>query len=196
MDPSSLFFHYITRWHPLGYLVIFIGVIFEGDVFLITTGFLARLRYFELLKVFAVVLVGTYTGDLLWYWSGRWIRGSTKKIPMTLIRLAEKIEIDFSKNLFRTLFITKFAYGTHHLMLVKAGMEDVPLGKYVRNIFLASFLWIIIVGGLGYIFAESYLAFHRYFKFAEIGVLAMLVVYFFVIKKITKTAAKKTSVPA
>ncbi|MGE5314857.1 MAG: DedA family protein [Acidobacteriota bacterium] len=191
MDPSTLFFHYIARWHPLGYIVIFIGVIFEGDLFLITTAFLTRLNYFELFRTFLIVLAGTYTGDLLWFGLGRLVRTSKGKLPAYLGRLSKKIEVDFSEHFFRTMFITKFAYGTHHLMLVKAAIEDVPFRIYIRNIFLASFLWILIVGGLGYIFASSYLVFHRYFKYAEIGLLVVLAVYFFVFRKLTKTAVQR-----
>jgi membrane protein DedA with SNARE-associated domain len=183
---ETLFLHYIVRWPLLGYSLVFIGVIFEGDLFLLTTAFLTRLQFFGFMEIFPVVLIGTYTGDLLWFWLGRLGRKSDNRLIKRLVRLSAKVHIDFEQNFFRTLFITKFAYGTHHLTLVKAGIEGVPFRKYVENIFLASFLWIAIVGGLGYIFAASYLAVRRYFKYAEYVLLAALVIYFILFKKFSR----------
>jgi membrane protein DedA with SNARE-associated domain len=187
---ETLFFHYIVQWHPLGYVLIFIGVMLEGDLVLLTSAFFTRLHYFGLFNMFLAVLAGTYTGDLFYFWLGRMVKRSNNPAAVYFDRLTGKVHLDLEENLFRTLFIARFAYGTYRLTLIKSAIEGVPFLRYMRNIFLASFLWIVIVGSLGYFFAASFLTVRHYFKYAEMALLAGLVIYFIIFKRFSKKVVR------
>ena len=50
--PHTLLY-YLTIWKPLGYGIVFLGMIFEGDAVLFAAVFLARERFFNLQTVIA-----------------------------------------------------------------------------------------------------------------------------------------------
>lgn len=60
-------FYYLSKY---GYGFIFLGTIFEGELVLLTAGFLAFLGVFNLWLVIIVAFFGASVGDNFWYHVG------------------------------------------------------------------------------------------------------------------------------
>ncbi len=190
---DSIFFPYINHWPILGYALVFFGMILEGDIFLFAAAFLAHQKFFDIGDLAFFVVTGTLMGDLFWYALGRRIGDHTNADSgiSFVARWAEKIAAPLDAHLLdrprRTIFISKFAYGFHHALLVRLGMLRFPWRKLIKLDFIASVLWIFIVGGLGYFSGAAFFASKRYLRFVEAGVLLSLVFFLavehFVIKK-------------
>ena len=114
------------------------------------------------------VILGTIIGDILWY-----LIGSHLAKFLSLRRWVDKIMQPLDKQIknypFRTIFISKFAYGLHHLILLYAGNINIPLKNFVLTDIPATIFWITTVGGLGYVSSASFILLKHYIKFAEIS---------------------------
>ncbi|MCL5017563.1 MAG: VTT domain-containing protein [Patescibacteria group bacterium] len=161
------------------YLIVFVGVIFEGDIFLFSAFFLAREGVFDVWLLTLVVFFGIIFGDLLWYRLGI----KLDKTNSRLLRWAEKIAAPFDGHLisrtFHTIFISKYTYGIHHAILVRAGMLRFPLRRFVGYDAISTSVWIFVVGGLGYFSSLYFSMIKNYIKFAEIGLLLGILLFVF-----------------
>ncbi len=165
-------FHYLVDWRPLGYLIIFLGMVFEGDGFLFATAFLTAQGFFDLGDSLAVVLFGVAAGDVLWYWFGVWLQDSW--IGRWAARVAKPFDRHLIERTKRTLFISKFTYGFHHAMLLRAGTLRIPFWRLFKIDLAAILLWVAVIGGLGYGFSGSYELLKHYVHFAELGLLVIV----------------------
>ncbi len=62
--------HYLGFWLPVGYLVVFLAMMVEGDAALFAAAFLTHQGFFNLGVIIVVVFLGVLIGDLGWYWLG------------------------------------------------------------------------------------------------------------------------------
>jgi len=173
----SFIFHYLLIWRPLGYLLVFIGMIFEGDIFLFTTGFLTFQRFFDPGDMLAILLSGALVGDLLWFWVGQLLDDSDHWFSRWAIKLAKPFDSHLLKMPFRTILLSKFAYGLHHPILLRAGVLRLRFRDYVKFDLLATVLWVVAVGGLGYFSGASFRVVRHYLKYTEFALLASLVIF-------------------
>lgn len=168
---------YFLLWPALGYVLGFAGMIIEGDVAIFIVGFLSQLGFFNPWIMYLALFAGAIAGDSLWYVLGLHFH----KLPAFLNRWVEHIAPPFDDHLinrtFHTIFISKFTYGLHHAFFVRAGMLGLPLKRFLRVDVPASALWLLIIGGLGYASAASTVYLRGYVKFAEILLLAAVVLF-------------------
>lgn len=163
--------------HPLtGYAIVFLGMVLEGDLILFTAAFLANLGVFEPLPLLLTALSGAVIGDFLWYKLGAHLDRFPKRLVAFIERLAAPFDRSLVRRPLRTLFITKFAYGLHHFVLVRAGTINFPLKLFLKNDALAIFGWLLVIAGLGYFSSFSLGGVKEYLHFAEIGILIGVVV--------------------
>src|SRR3989344_386151 len=177
--------------HPvLGYLAVFVAMIFEGDLFLFAAAFLTHQGFFDPYKMLVTLFSGSICGDLLWYWLGLKLNGSSR-----FTAFAGKIAAPFDEHLIQrplhTIFISKFIYGVHHAILVRAGMLRIRLDRFLRIDISAIGAWVLIVGGLGFVSSYSFDRMRHSIKFIEFGLLAVFVVFLVISYLISYEAKKK-----
>ncbi|MBI4119774.1 MAG: VTT domain-containing protein [Parcubacteria group bacterium] len=189
MDATLL--HYLTAWKILGYGAIFLGMIFEGDAVLFTAAFLAHQGFFDPLNMFVVVLCGILIGDSLWYLLGHWLNTSSAFFTKWAARIAAPFDQHLLNSPFRTIFISKFTYGFHHAILVRAGSLGLPWKNILETDIPASLLWITIVGGLGYASGAAFVLIKHYLRFAELGLLAALIIFIAAYYLIVRSTKKR-----
>jgi membrane protein DedA with SNARE-associated domain len=191
---SSFFFTFLLL-HPLGaYFALFLGMVIEGDLVLFTAGFLVHHNVLSLAPTFTSLFFGTIFGDLLWYLLGttntdqnkflNWLGRSTDFA-------GQKVDAHVKDRTFRTLFISKFIYGTHHFTLVRAGRLGVPLRRFLRTDVIGSLLWVLIVSGLGYAASASFEKLHHRLHFIELALLLGVVLYFLVADIVGKVLKRR-----
>ncbi|HEY4510336.1 MAG TPA: VTT domain-containing protein [Candidatus Paceibacterota bacterium] len=139
----------------MSYILVFFGVIMEGEVTLFTSAFLTRQGFLNIGYASITLLLGALAGDLMWYALGTRFGSSTSFIMRWLNRVAGRFDNHITKSPIRTIFISKFTYGFHRAVLVRAGILGLPIKRIFRADFLVTVVWMIVVGGLGYALSAS-----------------------------------------
>ncbi len=188
---QGFFLSLIDQWHILGYAAVFIGLILEGDTVLFIAAFLTHQGLFDIWYLLLTVFSSVIIGDILWYIVGYHTRDSR----FWLFRWAHGIGRHFDRYLTKrplyTIFISKFTYGVHHLILMRAGVVNISLKDFIRKDIIATLVWVAIVGGLGYFSGFSFYLLRRYIRLTEIGFLAIMVALLFLEHFIINRKLKK-----
>jgi membrane protein DedA with SNARE-associated domain len=172
--------HVISGAGPFIYLIIFLGMIFEGDIFLLTTIFLVHEGDLSATAALIAIISGVFIGDILWYITGATLVSRLPFLRSIINMLTKKLTKPLHKRTFLTLFISKYTYGIHHALLLKAGHEKIPFKKYLNIILVSNTMWIIVIGSLGYFFSESFHAVRHLVKYGEIALLIGLILFFII----------------
>lgn len=181
---SSLFFHYLIASRPIGYSLVFLGMMFEGDIFLLSTSFLTRLGYFDVFDFLATAFLGALAGDLFWYWLGWRFGASENKVSKYLLKQAKRVKIDFQGHIFKKLLLSKFMYGTHRATVVFIGISKIKFSRYISAEAPATTIWFIVISSFGYLFGAVLSVFGHYFRYVEILLLLVVVLYMTILKKV------------
>ena len=176
---NSFLLHFLLLSKPLGYFLIFMGMTFEGDAVLFTIAFLAHQGFFDIGDTLFFLLTGVLFGDLLWYWVGHQFGASHFFLIRWMERFTKPFEHHLTQRPFHTIFLSKFVYGFHHPLLLRAGALHLELKNFIRIDFVASCAWIVIVGGIGYFSSASLVLIRHYLKSIEIALLLALLAFSF-----------------
>ena len=187
---ESYIVHYLSISKPLALLIVFIGMIIEGDILLFTSAFLSAQGLFHPVELFATALVGVMTGDYLWYWAGARLLPKFPWLERWVERITHPVDEHLRHRQLHTFAVSKFAYNMHHPILMRAGMLGLDKQKFIKNDFFSSLIWIAVVGGLGYFSSLSVGLFRHYIKFAEVILLAALVLFIAITHFVGKMARK------
>jgi len=192
----DLFISTVEAHRYWGYWLLCVAMIFEGELFLIATGMLARLHAFDFFDSFLFALSGVLLGDMLWYFVGRILefRYPHHHISLYVIQRVKKYLPDIERNPFHVIFLSKFLYGLNHSTLVVLGFLKTPFAHFMRVQFFASFIWSILFLTVGYVFGSVALTFtHRlrhFMLFAFISLIIVAVIIYLVDRFIEKAEQK------
>lgn len=184
---------YLLIWKPLTYAVTFFGMIIEGDVLLFTIAFLVRSGYIDFWDTAFFVVSGTLFGDMFWYWLGTKISYLPERLRFRIVKVAQPFDRQLVSRPFWAIFITKFTYGLHHPILTRAGSQGLPLRKFLKIDIPASFAWMIVVSSLGYFTSYSIGLLSQYFRYVEIALVVVIVIFIFLSKGIVNLFTKRSS---
>lgn len=169
---------YLLIWKSVGYGVAFVGMIVEGELLLLVFAFLTSQGYFNFFYMFASVFFGAIFGDVLWYWLGVYLfRNSKIQFPAWVHRLSHPLDRHLRDRPGKTIFISKFVYGTNKATLTRAGALDVNMKKFLVSNVYANLVWILSIGGLGYVFGASIPLMRKYIRDVEIILLLTAVLF-------------------
>jgi len=151
MSENITLLAFLTASPALAYTAVAIGMILEGDIVLFTASFVASLGYLDVGNLAMTVFISMLFGDALWYSFGKCIRNATgNKLHKWVGKITHRFDAHIKERPFRTIFLSKFAYGFHHAILLRAGSMRLPYPEILRADIVATFIWMIIVGGIGY----------------------------------------------
>lgn len=160
-----------------GYVILFLGMVLEGEVFLVVSAMLARLNAFDFGEVVLVSFAGVMLGDMLWYWIGIILSryNGRYSLAKTAERTVLRIFPQFQKKPFISIFFAKFIYGINHASLVFSGIVRLDFSLFMKAELVASFFWVAIYSVAGYLFGHAALAVtHRVTRFALLGFVFVL----------------------
>ena len=145
-------------------------------------------------------LLGTILGSLPWYYLGRllnenriskFIETKGKFIGLTSNDL-KKSKIWFDKYGVSLVFWGRLIPGIRTLISVPAGIELMPLGKFLLWTSFGSLIWVTLLSAAGYIFGENYIIISSYIdKFKIVLKPFLLAVLIFVVFKFIRKLIKK-----
>lgn len=192
---ESLFLHSIGVWHPALLAVVFVGMLFEGDGIVFATAFLVHRGTLPFGGAFLLILAGVIIGDYAWFMLGRKLHRDGSWACKWVRRLTAPLESSFHRRPGVTIFISKFLYGVNHAILVRAGMLGIDQATFLKYNSIASILWILIVGGLGYAAGASVSLISHRVRVVELGLVLGLFILFgveYIARKLSVATIKKT----
>lgn len=178
------FISFVEIHRYTGYFILFFAMVFEGEVFLLVAGMLARLKALDLGDILWISFAGVMVGDVLWYWLG--ILATRSARFASLVKYAEssvhKYLPNFRERPFRSILLSKFIYGANHATLILSGVMRVNFTVFIRAEAYASFVWVAVYAVAGFMFGHAALAVtHKAVRFALIT--AIFVVGFILIQR-------------
>lgn len=175
---QTILLSYILISKPLAYGVIFLGMMIEGDIFLFTTAFLTSAGFFDVWDVAAIAISGALIGDVVWFWLGQRFMHSSKLLSRLSNRFAAPFDAHLKDYPLRTIFLSKFTYGIHRLLLARTGAHGMAVSRFIKLDALAIIAWALIIGGLGYFSGASIHFIRHYLKFTEVALGLGLIAFF------------------
>ena len=179
MDTLHLFISFVETHRYWGYVLLFLTMLVEGELFLAAAGMLARLHAFDFFDAFIFAFGGVLTGDILWYSAGRYFNHhhSHNRYINAVIDKVKHFLPGIEKNPFHVIFLSKFIYGLNHSTIFVLGYLKTEFWHFFRIQFWTSFLWSTIFLAVGYIFGGAAIKFaHSMNKFVIVVILFLVAV--------------------
>ena len=182
----------------IAYLTIFLAMFLENIIPPIPSEIIMPLGgffvYQQKLNFFILVfwgLLGTIAGALPWYYLGRLV--NEKRLSHFLDKKGKYVGITsndlakskrwFDKYGVSLVFWGRLVPGIRTLISVPAGMELMPLRKFLIWTTLGSLIWVAILTYAGYVFGENYPIIESYLdqiKFFIKPILIAIFIYFLI----------------
>lgn len=153
----------VENHQVLAYAVIFIGLIFEGEIILISTGVLAHLGAINFNFALVFILAGGVLKTILGYYIGKHIhhRWHKTKFVQYLEHRVGDVMPNFEKKPFWSIFISKFIIGVNHIVIIFSGYSRVHYKTYLKAELLSTAIWAPLMLSLGYFFSYTALGISR-----------------------------------
>jgi len=188
---ETIFLQYITDFGWLAYLIIFVAMFMEGDVVLFTAFYLANSGHLNAPLLVVIAVVGVVFGDVIWYKIGEHLEKRSEFFRKIAAKITKTLDKRLQKYPISTLCITKFTYGIHDAVLLRAGATHLSFKKYFWTMFFAGAFWTTVIGGLAYFFASSIDLIKKYIKYGEIGLLIGFIIFFTIMHLLSKLSHKE-----
>jgi membrane-associated protein len=160
MHTVNLLIQLVEHHQVLAYLVIFVGLIFEGEFFIIFTGILAHLGALDFWTSLVFVFLGALSKTFLGYALGEFLheKFNNHKFFRYIQKRVYNILPRFKAQPFWSIFISKFIVGANNVVVIFSGFERINYKKYLKAEISATLIWAPLLLSLGYFF--SYTALH------------------------------------
>ena len=148
--------HLIQDNQVLAYILIFLGLIFEGEIVVITTGVLSYLGALNFWVSLSFILAGGMAKTFGGYYLGGFLY--KKYSHHSFFRYLEKRVLffmpRFEKKPFWSIFISKFIM-MNHLVIIFAGYKNIDFKKYLKAEISSTVFWASGLMLLGYFFSYA-----------------------------------------
>lgn len=160
------------------YIFAFLGALLEGTFIMVISGVLFKLGYFNLWHLFAILVAGYFLNGVFWYLIGKWgghhvIEKFIKKFKAGQ-RAMEKLEEYFKNHSVKTLFLTRITYGIGMFTFMIAGSLRMKWKKFAPINVIATIIWVLGIGMLGYGFGASLGLLRNVTKGVTIGIIGIV----------------------
>lgn len=183
----DVFVQLVQNHRFLGYTVLFIAMVFEGEMFLIVAGMLAALKAFDVGDVFTIAFIGVVLGNATWYQLGARLRDV--KFAQGMIKGAERIITfflpRFREKPFKSIFFSKFIYTANRATVIMSGVLRVPFKLFFKAELLASVVWVALYLEIGYLFGYAAISMTRKVSHFALFVVIFVVAFILIEKLIT-----------
>lgn len=178
--------HFIEVHAIFVYVIIFLGVLIEGEIVVIFAGIFSYLGSINIFVALVAVVLGGVIKSFFGYTIGYYLQ---KKHSHRLFMRKIEGRISyffprFKERPFWSIFISRFfILGIGWFTLVFSGYKNIPLKIYARAEALSLAMWSVGVISLGYFFGYTALAISRDIRHVLLIILVFFI-SFFVLEKI------------
>lgn len=169
MTFNSLVTHY-------GYLALFVGTFLEGEMIVVFGGYFAHRGNLQLEWVILSAFIGTYCGDQLFYYIGRW-RGAAilDRRPHWQLR-SERVFRMLRRHQALVILGFRFVYGIRTVTPFIIGMSGVHPLRYLILNGVGALVWAITIGILGFLLGQTVETFLKHVKHYEMLILFSIII--------------------
>src|SRR3990167_1317435 len=174
------FLNQIVASHEVwAYLVIFLGLIFEGEVVVIFAGVLSNLGALHFAMALTFILAGILTKIFVLYYLGsflqekynhrRFFQYVEKRISSAMPR--------FATEPFWSIFASTFIMGTGWIVMLFAGYKKINYKTYLKAEISSVAIWAPLLLSIGYFFGEAALSVTRELWKFSLVILLLIIGY-------------------
>lgn len=185
MHTVNLLIRLVENHQILAYAILYVGLIFEGEFFLISTGILIHLGAFSFGFSLIFLLLGGLSKTLLGYALGEFLckKFNHHRFFKYIQKRVYNVVPRFKAKPFWSIFVSKFIMGANHFVIIFSGYEKIDYKKFMKAEIISTVIWVPLLLSLGYFF--SYTALHisrEIWKF--LAVVLILFIVFILIDKL------------
>jgi membrane protein DedA with SNARE-associated domain len=180
MHTVRILTHLVENQQHIAYMIMLVGVLFEGEMTVLSTGVLINLGALDVWSSLAVILCGGLCKTIFGYHLGSFVRRkwSNVKFFKFFEKRVRQIAPQFREKPFWSIFASKFIIGANVIIILFSGFERVDFKKYLKAEIAASLIWAPGLVALGYFFSHTALhVSHEVSKFTLV-VFALVAAYF------------------
>lgn len=178
--------HFVEIHAIIVYFIIFIGVIFEGEIMVIFAGIFSYLGSIHIFIALIAIILGGATKSFLGYTIGFYLNKHHSHRPI-ISKIERRISYflpKFNERPFWSIFVSRFfILGIGWFTIVFSGYRNIPLKLYIKAEGYSLVLWSILMLALGYFFGYTALSISRDIRNVLLMILAFFII-FFVVEKI------------
>ena len=137
---------WLTRY---GYTAVLIGTFLEGETILVAGAIAAQRGMLDLRGVALAGLCGSFAGDQLYFFCGRWLGHRWLKRSASAQRTAERIFRLLARYQNSFILVFRFLYGLRTVAPFVLGASKVPARVYVPLNFIGALVWSCTMTFLG-----------------------------------------------
>lgn len=178
MHTVNLLSQLVENHQILAYGLIYLGLIFEGEFFLISTGILAHLGALSFWFALLFIVLGGISKTFLGYALGEYLYKKFNKNNVFLYvqKRVYNVFPRFKTKPFWSVFISKFIMGINYLVVIFCGYEKVNYKEFLKAEISSTLIWAPSLLALGYFFGYTALHVSR-----EIWKFTMVIIVLFII---------------
>ncbi|PIR68907.1 hypothetical protein COX93_01405 [Candidatus Nomurabacteria bacterium CG_4_10_14_0_2_um_filter_30_12] len=156
----------------LAYVVIFLGLIFEGEVIVITTGVLCYLGALDFTLSLILIFTGSFVKTFTLYYIGEVVnkKYSDSKFFKYIERRVFYFMPRFKQKPFWSIFLSKFIMGTNYLIILFSGYNKINLKTFIKAEALSTVIWAPVLLSLGFFFSQTAISISK-----EIGKFSLII---------------------
>ena len=168
-----------------GYLAILIGTFLEGETILILGGLAAHMGLLELPWVMATALVGSFTGDQLFFYIGRHFGPRIIAVRLSWQESAEKVYRHLHRHQNLLILTFRFFYGLRNVTPFAIGSARISPARFFMLNLLGAVVWAVVFASAGYLSGEAFSLILSDFRHYELYLLLGLVAAGFLLWMVT-----------
>jgi len=182
----SVIRHFVEVHAIIVYLIIFFGVIIEGEIVVIFAGIFSYLGSINIFVALVAIILGGTTKSFLGYVIGFSLNKYHSHNPF-IKKIERRISYflpRFNERPFWSIFISRFfVFGIGWFTVVFSGFRKIPLKIYARAEAFSLGIWSIGVLALGFFFGYTALSISRDVRYF-LGIILIFFIMFFILEKI------------
>lgn len=171
--------HLVGNNQIWAYLVIFLGLITEGEVVVITAGVLCYLGALNFWVSLVFILIGGLTKTFCGYYLGACLY--KKYSNHNFFRYLEKRVLFFMPRFqlkpFWSIFISKFIMGVNNLVIIFSGYNKIRLKIFLKAELLSTIIWAPLLLSLGFFFSHTALSYSKEISRFSLAIFFLLVIF-------------------
>jgi membrane-associated protein len=179
MHTVNLLISLVEHHQILAYGVIYLGLIFEGEFFVISTGILAHLGALNFWVSLVFILLGALSKTFIGYAFGKFLfkKFNRHKILKYLQRRVDTLLPRFKEKPFWSIFISKFIMGANYIVIIFSGYEKIDYKKYLKAEIFSIVIWAPLLLSVGYFFSYTALRISREIWKFSLVILILFIVF-------------------
>ncbi|WP_394252226.1 DedA family protein [Arthrobacter pityocampae] len=169
-----------------------------SEVILPLAGFTASRGNFSLFEAILWTTIGSVVGAYALYALGAWLgrdrmRRLVSRVPLIDLEDVDKVEAWFNRHGYQAVFFGRMIPLFRSLVSIPAGIERMPVGKFLLLTTAGSLIWNSIFVLAGFYLGENWHIVEQYAStFQKIVIVAVvLFLLYFIVSKVRKYRAKK-----